>query len=123
MLRDDDVADGVFGGRTDRAQLGVTAYTLDDADVTDRPITFCFNGGPGSASIWLHLGLVGPRIIGEVDEIARPPYRLTDNAHTLLRATDLVIIDAMSTGYSRAAEGRKANKRWHGWKADVEQFR
>ncbi len=123
VLRDDDVADGVFGGRTDRAQLGVTAYTLDDADVTDRPITFCFNGGPGSASIWLHLGLVGPRIIdiGEVDEIARPPYRLTDNAHTLLRATDLVIIDAMSTGYSRAAEGRKA-KDWHGWKADVEQF-
>ena len=51
VLRDDDVADGVFGGRTDRAQLGVTAYTLDDADVTDRPITFCFNGGPGSASV------------------------------------------------------------------------
>lgn len=123
VLRDDEQTDGVFGGRSDRAQLGVTAYTLDGADVTSRPITFCFNGGPGSASIWLHLGLVGPRLveIGEVDAIARPPYRLTDNAHTLLRATDLVVIDAMSTGYSRAAEGRKP-KDWHGWKADVEQF-
>lgn len=123
VLRDDDQTDGVFTGRSDRAQLGITAYTLDDADVTTRPITFCFNGGPGSASIWLHMGLVGPRIIdiGEVDQIARPPYRLADNPHTLLRATDLVIVDAMSTGYSRAAEGRKP-KDWHGWKADVEQF-
>lgn len=123
VLRDDELTDGVFGSRSDRAQIGVTAYTLDDADVTTRPITFCFNGGPGSASIWLHMGLLGPRIIdiGEVDAIARPPYRLIDNPHTLLRATDLVIIDAMSTGYSRVAEGRKPAD-WHGWKADVEQF-
>ena len=123
VLREDDETEGVFGGRSDRAQLGVTAYTLADADVTTRPITFCFNGGPGSASIWLHMGLVGPRIvdIGEVDDPATPPYRLKDNAHTLLRATDLVVIDAMSTGYSRVAEGHKP-KDWHGWKADVELF-
>lgn len=123
VLLDDDQTDGVFGGRTERAQMGITAYTLDGADVTTRPVTFCFNGGPGSASIWLHLGLVGPRLvdIGEVDDLARPPYRLMDNPHTLLRATDLVVIDAMSTGYSRATEGRKPGD-WHGWNADVEQF-
>ena len=123
VLRDDEQTEGVYAGRTERAQLGITAYTLDDADVTTRPVTFCFNGGPGSASIWLHMGLVGPRIvdIGEVMAIARPPYRLIDNPHTLLRATDLVVIDAMSTGYSRAAEGHKP-KDWHGWKADVDQF-
>ena len=123
VLRAEDVKDDVFQGVIDQAQLGVTAYTLTGADVTTRPVTFCFNGGPGSASLWLHMGLVGPRIIdiGEVTDIARPPYRLIDNAHTLLRATDLVIIDAMSTGYSRAAEGRKATD-WHGWRADVAQF-
>ncbi|MGI5951328.1 MAG: S10 family peptidase [Brooklawnia sp.] len=123
VLRDDDLTNGVYSGRSDRAEIGCTAYTLDDADPTTRPITFCFNGGPGSASIWLHMGLLGPRIIdmGEVDELARPPYRLVDNPHTLLRATDLVIIDAMSTGYSRVSKGRKATE-WHGWKADVEQF-
>ena len=124
VLRAEDFADGVFTGNTDQAQLGLTSYTLNDADPITRPVTFCFNGGPGSPSIWLHMGLVGPRIIdiGEVDgELARPPYRLIDNAHTLLRATDLVVIDAMSTGYSRVATGKKPTD-WHGWKADVAQF-
>ncbi len=123
VLHDDELTEGVFMGRQERAQIGVTAYTLDDADVTTRPVTFCFNGGPGSASIWLHMGLVGPRIVdlGEVGALNPPPYRLMDNAHTLLRATDLVVIDAMSTGYSRAADGRKPAD-WHGWKTDVEQF-
>lgn len=123
VVRGEQLTDGVFGGLKDEAQLGITTYTLDDAEVTSRPVTFCFNGGPGSASLWLHLGLVGPRIVdfGEVDDPARPPYKLADNAHTLLRATDLVVIDAMSTGYSRAASGRKPAD-WHGWKADVAQF-
>jgi len=123
VVGEEESTDGVFGGLAQRAQLGVTAYTLDDADVATRPITFCFNGGPGSASLWLHLGLVGPRIVdvGDVGALVPPPYRLADNPHTLLRDTDLVVIDAMSTGYSRVVEGRKA-KDWHGWKADVAQF-
>lgn len=122
-LTAETTTDGVFEGEVDQAQLGVTSYTLNGADPTERPVTFCFNGGPGSASVWLHLGLVGPRLvdIGEVDDLNPPPYRLMDNPYTLLRATDLVVIDAMSTGYSRVAEGRKAAE-WHGWKADVAQF-
>lgn len=123
VLRGDQVFDKEATDAKAEAQIGITAYTLVDADVTTRPIIFCFNGGPGSASIWLHMGLVGPRIVdlGDVDDLVAPPYRLKDNAHTLLRAADVVVIDAMSTGYSRAAEGRKAVD-WHGWKADAAQF-
>lgn len=123
VLHEEELKDGVFTGLPARAQMGVTAYTLNDADAGQRPITFCFNGGPGSASLWLHLGLVGPRIVdvGDAGSPAPPPYRLSDNAHTLLRDTDLVVIDAMSTGYSRAVEGNKPTL-WHGWKADVDQF-
>lgn len=123
VLRDDQAFDKDFEGARAEAQIGITAYTLVDGDVTSRPIIFCFNGGPGSASIWLHMGLVGPRIVdlGEVEDLVAPPYRLRDNAHTLLRAADIVVIDAMSTGYSRAAVGRKAVD-WHGWKADAAQF-
>lgn len=123
VLRDDHAFDKEAEDPKAEAQIGITAYTLVDADVTTRPIIFCFNGGPGSASIWLHMGLVGPRIVdlGEVDDLVAPPYRLKDNAHTLLRAADVVVIDAMSTGYSRAADGRKAVD-WHGWKADAAQF-
>ena len=103
--------------------MAVTAYTLDDADVTERPIAFVFNGGPGSASVWLHMGLLGPRIVdlGEPDNLTPPPYRLIDNPDTLLRDADLVFIDPMSTGQSRAVEGGKP-KDFHGWAKDVEQI-
>lgn len=123
VLGEEEITDDVFKGWKARAQVNVTAYHLDGADVTTRPITFVFNGGPGSPSIWLHMGLVGPRIVdlGEVDDLNPPPYRLMDNPHTLLRATDLVVIDALSTGYSRIAAGNKA-KDWHGWSKDVELF-
>lgn len=122
VLGEEVVTDDVYHGWKPKAQLSITAYTLDEAQVTQRPITFLFNGGPGSASIWLHLGLVGPRLVdaGDVGNLKHPPYGLRDNPHTLLRATDLVVIDAMSTGYSRVPEGEKA-KDWHGWAKDVEQ--
>lgn len=105
----------------DTGLIGVTAYTLDGGGPA-RPLTFVFNGGPGSPSMWLHMGLVGPRVVdaGTPDSPATPPFTIVDNPHTLLRATDIVVIDAMSTGYSRAADGQKAAQ-WHGWKADVEQ--
>ncbi len=122
VLREEEVKDDEFKGWKARAELSVTAYTLDDADVTERPISFVFNGGPGSASVWLHLGLLGPRRVdvGDVDAPTPPPYKLVDNPETLLTDSDLVFIDPMSTGHSRAVEGGKA-KDYHGFGKDVEQ--
>jgi carboxypeptidase C (cathepsin A) len=122
VLREEEVKEDVFQGLKARAELSVTAYTLDDGQVTERPITFVFNGGPGSSSIWLHMGLLGPRRV-EVGDLAAPtppPYTLVDNAETLLAVSDLVFIDPMSTGHSRAVEGGKA-KDYHGFAKDVEQ--
>ena len=105
-----------------RATVFFTAYTRDGVkDLTKRPITFSFNGGPGSASIWLHLGTLGPRKVrmGDVDDLLPPPYGLEDNEFSILDQTDLVFIDPVSTGFSRATEGVKA-KDFHGIKPDIE---
>lgn len=109
VLRQEVLTDGKFDGHQPKAEVFLTAYTLDDADAADRPVTFAFNGGPGSSSIWLHLGLLGPRrvVSGDAGQLAPPPYGLVDNAETLLRHSDLVFIDPVSTGYSRAVEGEK----------------
>jgi len=122
VLREEEVKKDVFRGWKARAEMSVTAYTLDDADVTRRPITFVFNGGPGSSSIWLHMGLLGPRRVdlGDVTAPHPPPYRLVDNPETLLAVSDLVFIDPMSTGHTRTVEGGKA-KTYHGFGKDVEQ--
>ena len=92
-----------------RRDVGDGVHARRRADVTTRPITFVFNGGPGSSSIWLHMGLLGPRRVdvGDVAAPHPPPYRLVDNAETLLAASDLVFIDPMSTGHTRAVEGGK----------------
>jgi len=97
------------------------AYTLDDADARTRPVTFAFNGGPGSSSVWLHLGLLGPRrvLMGDAGDLLPPPYDLADNHETLLSHSDLVFIDPVSTGYSRAVKGEKS-KDFHGYGGDVE---
>jgi carboxypeptidase C (cathepsin A) len=105
-----------------RASVFFTAYTKDGVkDMTKRPITFSFNGGPGSSSVWLHLGTLGPRKVkmGDVDALLPPPYGLEDNEFSILDATDLVFIDPVSTGFSRATEGVKA-KDFHGFQADIE---
>jgi carboxypeptidase C (cathepsin A) len=122
VLREEEFKEDTFKGWTARAELSVTAYSLDDADVTERPISFVFNGGPGSSSVWLHMGLLGPRRVDgvDVDDRTPPPYRLVDNAETLLAVSDLVFIDPMSTGHSRAVTGGKA-KEYHGFGKDVEQ--
>ena len=72
-----------------------------------RPVTFCFNGGPGSSSVWLHLGAWGPRRVemGDAGALTPPPWGLVDNEATLLDRSDLVFIDPVSTGYSRAENG------------------
>jgi carboxypeptidase C (cathepsin A) len=121
VLREEEVTDGVFRGRPGRAQMFVTSYTLDGADPARRPVVFAFNGGPGSSSVWLHLGLFGPRriVMGDAGEQLPPPYQLADNAETLLAQADLVFIDPVSTGYSRTAEGVKADE-FHGYTRDLD---
>ena len=104
------------------AQIFYTAYTLDaDADPADRPLIFVFNGGPGSASIWLHMGALGPKRVDMGDEgfMPPPPYKLIDNAHTWLDLGDLVFIDPVGTGYSRAADPADNEKYW-GLEEDLE---
>jgi carboxypeptidase C (cathepsin A) len=104
-----------------RASVFFIAYTRSGVtDVSRRPVTFTFNGGPGSSAVWLHLGAFGPRRVqlGPDGEALPPPYRLVDNEFTLLDLTDLVFIDPVSTGYSRPAPGQDA-KQFHGVQEDV----
>jgi carboxypeptidase C (cathepsin A) len=86
------------------AHIFYTAYTLDDADATTRPLTFAFNGGPGAASLWVHMGGFGPKRVKLLDsgDMPAPPYQFVDNESTWLDHTDLVFIDPVGTGYSRA---------------------
>lgn len=123
VLRKEVVTDGKSEGYKAKAEVFLTSYTLDDAEPGSRPVTFAFNGGPGSASVWLHLGLLGPRRVlsGDVDDLVAPPYGLTDNQETLLAHSDLVFIDPVSTGYSRAVDGEAA-KEYHGYTADIESI-
>ena len=88
------------------ANVFFVAYTVEPKDGETRPVTFCFNGGPGSSSVWLHMGMLGPKIVDIPDDAGfpKPPYSLSDNEHSLLDVTDLVFIDPVGTGYSRAAE-------------------
>lgn len=105
-----------------RANLFFVAYTRDGVeDTSSRPITFTFNGGPGSSSVWLHLGLFGPKRVVMNDDATPvpPPFQLVDNEHSLLDVSDFVFIDPVMTGYSRAAEGVNAGE-FHGVNEDVE---
>jgi carboxypeptidase C (cathepsin A) len=105
------------------AQMFYVAYTIDGQDAAKRPLTFAFNGGPGSASIWLHMGALGPRkVVLQPDGFMPPaPYRMEDNPSTLLDKSDLVLIDAIGTGFSRAADSELFKKFW-GVKGDIEAF-
>lgn len=102
------------------ARIFFMAYTLDNPPAR-RPLMFSFNGGPGSASVWLHLGALGPRRIKMMDDGMLPPapYEMEDNASTWLAETDLVFIDPVGTGYSRAAKPELAAK-FFGLNGDIE---
>jgi carboxypeptidase C (cathepsin A) len=103
------------------AEIFYIAYTKEGVDdLAKRPVTFSFNGGPGSSSVWLHLGLLGPRrvVLEEDGSPVSPPYRLVDNEYSLLDETDLVFIDPVSTGYSRASKPDDA-RQFHGLEGDV----
>ena len=109
-------------GEQAKASVFFVAYTRDDVDdMSERPITFSFNGGPGSSSVWLHLGVLGPRCVKPDNdgELPHPPYQLKNNECSILDKTDLVFIDPVSTGFSRAVPGEEA-KQFHGFKKDIE---
>jgi carboxypeptidase C (cathepsin A) len=104
------------------AQIFFMAYTLDGTGKTPaRPLMFSFNGGPGSSSVWLHLGALGPKRVKMRPDGAMPspPYELVDNPNTWLDQTDLVFIDPVGTGYSRATKPELGKKFW-GLQGDLE---
>ncbi len=106
------------------ASIGYVAYVQRDApDAGRRPITFAYNGGPGSSSVWLHMGALGPRRIVIVDASPNPPapYHVVDNAYSLLDKTDLVMIDPVGTGLSRAV-GEAKDKDFWGVDPDIESI-
>jgi carboxypeptidase C (cathepsin A) len=104
------------------AEIFYVAYTKEPADA-DRPVTFVFNGGPGAASAYLHLGAIGPKIVEATDngELLGPPPRLVDNDASWLSFTDLVFVDPVGTGYSRAAGEKKESDFW-GVEQDTESL-
>ena len=120
VLRDEVYEDGTFSGFKAKAEMSITSYVVEGDD-EQRPVTFAFNGGPGSSSVWLHLGLLGPRrvLMGDVGHLLPPPYELADNPESLLAVSDLVFIDPVSTGYSRVVEGSKPEP-FHGYQGDIE---
>jgi carboxypeptidase C (cathepsin A) len=94
------------------ASIFSVAYIRDGvSNPTTRPVTFVFNGGPGSASLWLHMGAFGPKQVvtpSDARGVGAPPYTIQDNQNSLLDVSDLVFIDPVGTGYSRPLETQKA---------------
>ena len=105
------------------ARMFFVAYTKDDEDVKTRPISFLYNGGPGSATVWLHMGSFAPRRVQLANDGFQPapPFRLIENENSLLDVTDLVFIDAIDAGYSRVVAGVNANQ-FHGQSGDIRSF-
>ena len=108
-----------------RASIFSVEYTKSDMKtVSERPVAFLYNGGPGMSSVWLHLGAFGPRRVVTTEAAATPPapYKLTDNAYCLLDKTDLVFIDPVGTGFSHAAGGAQQDRDFWGVDQDVKVF-
>ena len=98
---------------TARASVFYVAYTrIEKPETKQRPVTFSFNGGPGAASVWLHLGALGPRRVkmNEDGSLPAPPFALMDNDYSILNTSDLVFIDPVATGFSRPAKDEKAEQ-------------
>lgn len=116
VLKEEDVEEG----EKQKASIFYVAYIKDDGDI-NRPITFSFNGGPGSSSVWMHLGLLGPKRVQMDDEglPIGPPYQLVDNEFSLFDESDLVFVDPVSTGYSRPVPKEKPEQ-FHNVKKDIE---
>ncbi len=106
-----------------RANVFFVAYTKDGVPAGSRPIAFAYNGGPGSASVFVHMGLFGPRRVQMADDGFQPapPYELVDNQDSILDVAEVVVIDAVTTGWSRMVEGEEG-KNFHGVAQDIEAF-
>jgi len=102
------------------ALFGFTAYTKDGTDLRTRPLVFAYNGGPGSASAWLHMGILGPKrtLLADVDSNTRGPFRTVENEFSILDQADLVMIDPVGTGFSRPV-GKADGKEFWGVDQDV----
>src|SRR3954469_216675 len=130
VLKEESEKEGKSEGEKARARVFFIAYTIDDpgsaiagagSSKAKRPVTFSFNGGPGSSSVWLHFGVLGPRRV-DLDAEGRasaPPGRLVPNEFSMLDVSDLVFIDPVGTGFSRMVEGEKV-KEYHEYKRDLE---
>ena len=106
------------------ALLYSTAYTRTDVkDLSQRPLAFLYNGGPGAASVWVHMGAYGPRRVASVDVggVIAPPYKILDNGESLLDHADLVFIDPVGTGFSHAA-GKAQDKDFWGVDQDMKSL-
>jgi carboxypeptidase C (cathepsin A) len=105
------------------ARMFFVAYTKDGEDTKTRPVSFMYNGGPGAATIWLHMGSFAPKHVLMADDGFQPPppYRLVDNDNSLIDTTDIVFIDAIDTGYSRVMPGVNAAQ-FHGQEGDIRAF-
>jgi len=116
LLKEEDIE----AGEKQKASIFYIAYTKEP-ESSPRPVTFSFNGGPGSSSVWLHLGLLGPKRVLMDNEgyPIGPPYKLINNEFSLLDQTDLVFIDPVSTGYSRTVPKEKPEQ-FHNVKKDIE---
>ncbi|MCD4847175.1 MAG: peptidase S10 [Candidatus Aegiribacteria sp.] len=105
-----------------QAEIYFTSYEMNGVkDLSERPLTFAFNGGPGSSSVWLHMGALGPKRVVMKQEgwMPSPPYHLEDNESTWLKHTDLVFIDPVGTGFSRAAK-KDLYQKFHSFDGDIE---
>ncbi len=115
ILKDDD--------DKPKASIFYTSYLRTGVkDSVSRPVLFAFNGGPGSSAVWLHIGMLGPRVLdlpGDGTQAPKPPVTLKDNPFSILDVCDLIFVDPVSTGYSRAEKDTKA-KEFHGLNADIE---
>jgi len=97
------------------AEFFTISYLVEGATPGERPVTFAFNGGPGSASIWLHMGLLGPKLVqvpSNGEPAGAPPYPVIPNAHSLLQVSDLVFIDPIGTGFSRVVGKGDSADHW-----------
>jgi carboxypeptidase C (cathepsin A) len=105
------------------ARMFFVAYTKDGEDPKARPLSFLYNGGPGSATVWLHMGSFAPRKTLMADEGFQPapPYQLVDNENSLIDVSDLVFVDAIDTGFSRVVSGVN-NQQFHDQEGDLRAF-
>jgi len=112
-----------FESSGEKVSFFYMSYTEDDADPATRPILFCFNGGPGSSTVWLNIGLFGPKRMQFDDDGFKMGMqgRLVDNEHSILDVADVVCIDAMGTGFSRT-EKKGEEKKFHHFKKDIGAF-